>query len=605
MPTKKKLPSPIATGSPYGPIIKTAATGGMAYYPPRWFTPLLSFVHFFIPWDRATLNSQIRYYDTFHSLVGTAVDLHAELPLSSFELKNVRDPVIKAFYEETLEHIGAASLMFDMLREYWLLGEVFVHLNWSDQFGTFTKAEILIPERVRVKMIPLTTEEEEQFKYEYLIDMELLKHTSSELLKQLPSEITIALTEGRNLELNPQNLMVMMRKTCPYDERGTSIVLRVFRELIYESKIMESMYAIADRWISPKEIWKIGDSNYIPDEQQLEDFRRMLLEAENQPQFTLVTHGLTSVDIVGASGKWPNLQTEYDWVEKRILAGLFLNKAMIHGEGPTYATASIGYRTLMSKYLAVRAKLERVWKEKFFLPIALANEFYETSGGETRVRKPYAERVPVIPDFEWRHKADLMDDQSYRNLIMQLRQRGDIPMEIISEIIGYDIEYIQEALEREAGTILDPAFREFKKREMELGLKSVPKPASMTGIPELGSYKEIMKENAKEIIEGASEILGAKETEEIVKEVEDSIPEDAKFGLISRGMHGKAEAAAEALKINNPYIQAIASRLNGEQLKKILSDSEYYNRILAAIKRNPEKERKDLYDKFSQKEEKE
>ncbi len=530
--------------------------------------------------------------------------MHSELPLSSFELKNVKDPTIRAFYEETLEHLDAASLMFDMLREYWLMGEVFAFLTWSDKFGTFTKAELLIPERVKITTTPFS-EENDPYIYEYLMDMEVLKHVSNLDLKQLPAEISIALQEGRNLRLSSQNLLTMMRKSCPYDERGTSVILRVFRELIYESKIMEAMYAVADRWISPKEIWKIGDANFIPDQQQLNDFRQMLLDAENQPQFTLVTHGLVSVDIVGAAGKWPNLQSEYEWVEKRVLAGLFLNKALIHGEGPTYATANVGYRALMSRYLAVRAKLERAWKEKVFLPIALANQFYETEASELshKIRKPYAERIPCIPDFEWRHKADLLDDQSYRNLLLQLRSRGELPLEVIVDAIGYDPEYIKDGLEKEVGTILDPAFREFQRRLMEENIKGIPKPASVSkGGLDSAVYKDVMKMNTEEFFKNASSVIGAGKVEEYIKEVDSVIPDDAKFCLPTRGLHGKAEAVKEATKVRNPYILRIAAELGEDRLRSVLGKSDVYSRILDALGRDPITEHQELHGKFVSKE---
>ncbi len=49
------LPTPVVVNAAEtrgSRMVRVATSLDMAYYPPRWFSPLLSFVHFFIPWDR-------------------------------------------------------------------------------------------------------------------------------------------------------------------------------------------------------------------------------------------------------------------------------------------------------------------------------------------------------------------------------------------------------------------------------------------------------------------------------------------------------------------------------------------------------------------------
>lgn len=325
------------------PLKKAGADSKVSYFPQRWQSPLLSWTNYYIPWDRATLYQWIRHYDTFHPIIGSCVDLHAQLPLSRFGLRGISDQKVLNFYEEMMEELDAYILMYGMLREWWLIGEVFVYLVWDDNLKMFTRARVLPPEYVQVKGHSLVTGVEDPYEY-YLIPDDELKifvenaknDVSDEKVQNLPPEVIEAIEEGKNIRINPFNLMTMMRKQSEYNPRGTSLVLRALKDLLYEDKLREAQYAIADRLVLPKEIWKIGNEKYLPSESKLKSFAELVRTLEDMPKFNLVTNYTVNYEVIGAVGKFPNLATEFDWVEKRILTAMFTNKALTTGEGPCY-----------------------------------------------------------------------------------------------------------------------------------------------------------------------------------------------------------------------------------------------------------------------------
>lgn len=285
-----------------------------------------------------------------------------------------------------------------------------------------------------------------------------------------------------------------------YQTRSQPIILRVMKELIYETKLVEAMYTIAERHVNPKEIWKIGSENYPADESLLSYYEDLIRNAEQQPLFTLVVPHNVSLEIVGATGRFPKLSDELDWVEKRILTGMLLNKAVIHGEGPNYATASVAMRALMMRYMEVRAMLEDEWVSKVFLPIALKHNFLEITQAELEhgVRRPYKDRKPILPYFDWQYKMRLTDDTDFRARILELLRGGKIPMKVVCDVFGLDYSYVKDYLEKEEGSVFDPIYNEWRKG-LARGLEGiVPAPKGVRG-----SVDNVEKKNLKEMLEQA------------------------------------------------------------------------------------------------------
>ena len=558
-----------------GGMVKTAdESANVKYFPARWQSPLLSWTNYYIPWDRATLFQWIRHYDTFHPLIGSCIDLHTQLPLSRFGLRGINDRKILQFYEEMMDELDAYVLMYEQLREWWLVAEVFTYLVWDDTLGMFTKGRILPPEYIDVRGHSLVIGDEEPFEYFLIPDDELkmfinaTDETSQRKKEQLPPEVVEAVLGGMNIKINPFNLMVMMRKQSGYNPRGTSLVLRALKDLLYEDKIREAQYAIADRCVLPKEIWRIGDKDsFKPSKKKLASFAELVRTLEDMPKFNLVTHYAVNYEVIGMVGKFPQLASEFDWVEKRILSALFTTRALVHGEGPTYANASVAMRALMGRYQEARSRLETSWIQHIFLPVAIANGFYKITQAQLAhgIRRPLKDREPIIPDFDWRYKTNLLDDASYREVLLRLRDKKMIPMKLICEALHLDYDSTQKWLEEEQGTIFDPDYNELYRKllytkgiEPSSAPKLLPDVGEQTEQPEaaappVGPAAAAAKQKATAIHNKVRKQIPLKERKGKVDEEDTFVPDEEMkpkdyYWMSRGGLLRKVEAAELLLK---------------------------------------------------------
>lgn len=474
------------------PALQKRLASDMARLNPELRNPLLSSINFYIPVERSILNQWVRYYYRFHPLVGNAIDFHTEMPMSRFGFKGIKDNSILQFYEEMAEELDLFNLLVDILREYFLLGEAVPYLYWDESYNCWTDAELINPDFINVRGHPLlmtggTTFKGYNSKYiiELIPDQSLRDFAGStnpddQLLRnQMDPALLEALKTGNNIKLDPFNVSMILRKQHRYEPRGTSIVLRILKDLMYEDKLREGQYSIAEGHITPKQIWKLGDKDHIPTDDDLADFRNLLIDANNDPLFSIITHYAVSADFVGSAGKVMQLVPEFEFVYNRVLTGLFLNKSLAHGEGVSHQNASIALRALMSRYIQIRGMIEDWCENKIFTPVAIANGFFETTKAEIdhKVRVVNKEgRALITPKIDWRAKSNLLDDSQIKNFLLQLQGKMMLPMRVICEALDIDYDYAAKWLKAEEGTVFDKAYQDFRNKQFSVKREKLEAP---------------------------------------------------------------------------------------------------------------------------------
>lgn len=555
-------------GAPVGGFDTPRITSGGGFYAraglkteaPQWYSPLLSFINYYIPFDRATLYQYIRYFDTFHPLVGSCLSLHTQLPLSRFGLKKVKEPQILHFYEDMLENMVALNLIYDQLREYWRIGEVFTYLYWDDDIGAWTDGAILQPEYVDVVGSPVLGLDTDYI-YKLRFDDSIRdvfaesEDEGEDLTKNLPQEMLDALDTGEMITLDNYNMMPLFRKS-PYSTRGESIVLRCMIDLIHETRLKEAQMAVAERHIAPKEIWKVGSSDFMPTQEYLDAVTDLILSSTQQPDFKLVTTHVVNYEIVGATGKFPNIFQDLGAIEKRILTAMFTSEAMTHGTGPTYQNASIGARVLLMRYIYVRNMIEQKWKTNVFLPVAIEHDFFEITEAELshNIRRPFKDRRPIIPEFDWRQKQNLLDDTTYKNMILQMADKGVVPKKIALKILDIDPDEAEEQLKKEEGTIFDPMYKKYK----EESFAKAEKGEGEAGFP----LKESLLK-AKDIVKDEDMFIPREFREQGMGGNRENVKQD----FITLGGL-KAKAKVNAMKIKNQVEKIRQEKMNRKSINK-------------------------------------
>ncbi len=472
-PTSQTVPSGVAHTGGVGGFTKQAADIQNLMPPVK--DPRLNPDQFYLPYFDAksgepniVTNQWIEYYYNYHPLVGNAVEIHSQLPISRFGLSGVEDPAIMRVYEETIEDLNLLENIYYFLKCWWLYGEVMPYFWWHEDYNRFVDMTFIDTSRVRVRGHYLAFDKDGSapFVYELEPDAYLRRLVQStdrydrEVARFIDPEIRNAVNRGLHIDLDPFSCELVANKSQPWDLRGTSIITGILKDLLYSDSLRLAQNSIAQGHITPKWIWKLGTpgpEGYMPTDSDLDAFRELLMQANRDPVFQIITHYAVSLDVVGAAGKILPIQPELDWVDRRIMVRLFTNKTLTDGSGPNFATASVAMRALMSRYLPVRAMLENFFKRKVFLPIALANDYFKRKQADLDhgVRTSVDEDRPIVPEFDWRYKQSLLDDSTMRQSLIQLRQQGDIPLKVLIDAMGMNYDEVLTWLDKEQGTLAD------------------------------------------------------------------------------------------------------------------------------------------------------
>ena len=279
---------------------------------------------------------------------------------------------------------------------------------------------------------------------------------------------------------------VVAREECDYvgdvhcvtveDESHTFIAsgVKVRNCLMYKDKLVEAQYAIADQQITPVQLWKIGDpaSNFMPDEAKLQAFRALLQAGRHDPNFTIVSHAAIELELIGYTGKLLPILPELDWVSKQIMVALYTNDATITGSGPSFGAAVVPFKILQGRYQLKRDRMVDLYRSKILHRVAKEHEIFTTTPAMLSHRyRNKAKQIPRVPKIGWNFKLDLTDSSQKMNFIIQLRDKNQLPMKVVCDLLNLDYDTVKKWQKNEEGSVFDPAYQEARmKRAKDSGI---------------------------------------------------------------------------------------------------------------------------------------
>lgn len=168
------------------------------------------------------------------------------------------------------------------------------------------------------------------------------------------------------------------------------------------------------------------------------------------PTGLMITRQDGFIGIHGNSGKVLQLTNEFEIIEGEMVDGMGITKAILSGEGPTYANAQVGIEVLIERLEQVRNMLAEWIEEKLFKPVAEFNGFTETD-------ERGQEDVLIYPKIQW-HELKLRDNTPKLQAYLQLRQLGDISARTMLKLldIDFDSEVEELRLEEMAQVLASP-----------------------------------------------------------------------------------------------------------------------------------------------------
>lgn len=419
---------------------------------PKPFSPFYEESNLMLPRDRREINAWARHYYTTDPWVRSAIELHSTYPLGAFGVK-CDVPEITKFFNNMLQRLNFSSMIYDIGREFNIIGEVFPYSELNENTGEWERIIIQNPDYIDVKSNILTEPVISLIPDEEL--KRLITSTNPDdvaLREQIPEDVLSYIYAGKNIPLHPRLVSHLAKKNAPYDVRGTTQLTAIFKDLMYRDKLREAQFSIADNHITPLKIFKVGtaDGTYRPTADDLVAFRDMLEQATYDPNFTLVTHPGLDVSYVGATGSILTVDAEMDKIQDRVLTGLFISKAFTTSEGPTYANASVALEVLQQRYQSFRTLIEKWLEWKIFRPVAKLQGFYKVNKGK--------QEELILPKVAW-DKINLKNNREYQQSLGELLQQNKVSLHSMFKTLDLNYEEEMSHIKAEISDVKEIAYK--------------------------------------------------------------------------------------------------------------------------------------------------
>lgn len=202
---------------------------------------------------------------------------------------------------------------------------------------------------------------------------------------------------------------------------------------------------------TPREFYFIGEPGDPADEAELQDFHNALANTYHGYNTAIVWHHAVKLQWEGAQGKVLPLKAEYDMLEKRLLAGLMMSSAWLHGEGPNFANASVAMDVLIARYREFRERLEHWLVHHVYDPICRMNNIYKPTDAEVhhRIRVKDKKKKPWVPKIRWERGA-LRDDQFKIQLFERLVEKQLIPRDMLYKSININPKQVNQDMKNQS-----------------------------------------------------------------------------------------------------------------------------------------------------------
>jgi len=414
----------------------TSAGSSTERLAPEVYSPLFTMANLNLPRDRITINAWCRNFFDLHPIVRNAITLHATYPISKLTIK-CPDKGVEDFFNEMAEEMNLLGALGDISLEYWKLGEAFPYAELDENTGRWKKIIVQNPDYIHVKKTVVASEPVVSLRPDAVLQRLVLSNNPADvqLRKQIPENVLYHVRKGQNIPLDNFNVSHLKMLSSPYDVRGTSVVVSIFKDLMLYDKLREAKFAQADGLVNPVTLVKVGgtaEGEYHPTPEDIEYWRNIIEEAQYDKDFKIITHAGVAIERVGASGAVLDIGSDIDLIIKNIFWGLMVPQAVVDSESAVYASASIGLEVLRQRYFNFRNMLAKWLVNKVFAPISEIQGFYSYKDGRKQL---------IVPEIEW-NQMNLYDLQDYVANISSLVTSKQASLQTLYRSLG--LNYAEE-----------------------------------------------------------------------------------------------------------------------------------------------------------------
>ncbi len=238
----------------------------------------------------------------------------------------------------------------------------------------------------------------------------------------------------------------LAHKKAAYDDRGTSILERCLRTLLFQDKLRQAQTSIASRAMTPKRVvWADKMS-----ETDVDGIRDQIDQALQDPDFAIVANFELHWDEIGSRDRLLDLSTEYEITNKLLFIGLRITESMLTGDA-TYAGERIHLDVMNTMYLLYRETMAQFVEEQLFAPVAEKKQFWEVDED--------GNRVLLYPKLQFTRLA-LRDNTELQDFMYNLYQKGSMPISYIYDLLNIDVDDAHDLLLKDSFTLKDANMNE-------------------------------------------------------------------------------------------------------------------------------------------------
>lgn len=486
--------------NPLGPAMGNTSTASAQFVgrtPMLYVDPMFDPILFLFPKDRIDeINKRLRHYYETDPIVGSAIDMHTNMPLSDYYLE-CEDPKNQQYWNDHKDRTGQIEFLRQLTHDHWLCGEGIGLPIWDEYNMEFSHYNQYPPENIDIVQSYVTPRKYFMLKPDPKLAEKIKSGSKLDeaMTKMMDPAYVESLREGKAYLLgSDEKVMYLARNTTKYRARGVSILGRALKDLLYKDKLRLLQLTFVDRHMFPIKIFKLGSENrgWIPNKKHFQRLDALLKQAANDPDFNILYHFGLSVEYVGTKDKISNLIPEFEWVEKQVMAALFVNEELVHGGMPSAVRDTVNMRTLMHRYMDLREKIERMMITHIFLPTARARGMYRQGRKadfikqETMLRRVAGKDVVIqgefldadkklfrvanshcgaidlsvydIPRPIWK-KLNLVNNAAEQQLMLSMESEGKVPTEMVLDMLGLDPRLVKKKLADQESTEFDPLWK--------------------------------------------------------------------------------------------------------------------------------------------------
>lgn len=477
----------------------TALGSGGNFYSPELSTDFLE-----LSQSLDELRQYFRFFYDNNAMVGQAIDLITELPMSKvvFGFPQAKNQELarkaKRFCEKWAKRTDFFNVLLSVTHEYHKLGEAFIwcedtspdepddffevvsyideqgvahedevlkedpetrqrHLEWLQKnYKGWTKIRTLPPEQIHMEKIPHT----DRVNIELIIDSKTRDYVSRadrgehpyvEHVKAMPRVIVEAARQGSRVRLNTDPeagsfVHYMSRNYSMYESRGKSILQRVIRDLVYYDKLRQAQTSIASRNMTPtRVIYSEGMS-----ELDIERLREQVDLSLIDPDFSIITNYQVNWEEMNSNGRLLDLSTEYDIINRHLYSGMGVTESLLSGEN-SFGGDRINIETINTRFMLLRERIQALVEKHIVSPMCRRMGFVEIDED--------GDEVVIVPPLTFT-RLGLRDNDSTFDHLFNLYQKGSLDLWTIYDQLNIDGHVVAERLKSDILTLNDPNFNE-------------------------------------------------------------------------------------------------------------------------------------------------